>query len=62
MPTTNSSLLNSDVILLSHDEYQQTMRDVLEKSGYTLEELRQQAELEEFVTERARLTWLMVKD
>ena len=62
MASPNASLLISDIVLLPHADYQQKMREVLEQSGYTFEELREQAEADEFETERARLTWLMVRD
>lgn len=62
MATSNTSLLVPDIVLLTHADYKQKMREVLERSGYTFEELREQAEADEFETERARLTWLMVRD
>ena len=62
MAAPNATLLVPDVVLLPHADYKQKMLEVLEQSGYTFEELRVQAEADEFETERARLTWLMVRD
>ncbi len=62
MATGNSSYPDADVVLLSSTQYQRAMQEVLEQSGYTFEQLQEQAVHDEFETERARLTWLMVKD
>ncbi len=62
MATPNTSLLVPDIVLLTHADYKQRMREVLEQSGYTFEGLREQAEADEFETERTRLTWLMVRE
>ena len=62
MATPDTSPLVPDIVLLPLADYKQRMREVLEQSGYAFEDLREQADAEEFATERARLTWLMVRD